>query len=58
MIVLVPIIPICIFPENKSVYVQKMKAYVQKIKGFVSCLRMMEFCIYKENMKNNVFTKN
>ena len=55
---LVPIVPICLFPENKSVYVQKIKAYVQKIKAFVSCLCMMEFGIYKEKMKNNVFTKN
>ena len=52
MIVLVPIIPICIFPENKSVYVQKIKAYVQKIKAFVSCLHKMEFVIYKEILKS------
>ena len=57
MIVLVPIIPICIFPENKSVYVQKIKAYVQKIEAFVSCLHMMEFVIYKEKMKNSVCSK-
>ena len=36
-------------PEDKSVYVQKIKA-------FVSCLHMMEFVIYKEKMKNCVFT--
>ena len=58
MIVLVPIIPICIFPENKSVYVQKIKAYVQKIEAFVLCLHKMEFVIYKGKMKNSVFTKN
>ena len=57
MIVLVPIIPICIFPENKSVYVQKIKAYVQKIEAFVFCLHKMGFVIYKEKMKNCVFTK-
>ena len=50
--------PVWLFPENKSVYVQKIKAYVQKIKAFVSCLHMMEFGIYKEKMKNSVFTKN
>ena len=49
---LVPIVPICLFPENKSVYVQKIKAYVQKIKAFVSCLHMMEFVIYKEILKS------
>ena len=57
MIVLVPIIPICIFPENKSVYVQKIKAYVQKIEAFVSSLHKMEFVVYKENMTNCVFHK-
>ena len=49
---LVPIVPICLFPENKSVYVQKIKADVQKIKAFVSSLHMMEFVIYKEILKN------
>ena len=57
MIVLVPIIPICIFPENKSVYVQKIKAYVQKIEAFVFCLHKMEFVIYTEKMKNSAFAK-
>ena len=42
---------ICLCPENRSVYVQKIKA-------FVSCLHMMEFVIYKEKLKNCVFTKN
>ena len=49
---LVPIVPICLFPENKNVYVQKIKAYVQKIKAFVSSLHMMEFVIYKEILKS------
>ena len=49
---LVPIVPIWLFPENKSVYVQKMKAYVQKIKAFVFCLHKMEFVIYKEILKS------
>ena len=47
-----PIVPICLCPENKSVYVQKIKAYVQKIKAFVSSLHMMEFVIYKEILKS------
>ena len=45
---LVPILPICLFPENKNVYVQKIKAYVQKTKAFVFCLHKMKFVIYKE----------
>ena len=49
---LVPIVPIWLFPENKSVYVQKIKAYVQKIKAFVSSLHKMEFVIYKEILKS------
>ena len=49
---LVPIVPICLFPENKNVYVQKIKAYVQKIKAFVSSLHKMEFVIYKEILKS------
>ena len=42
----------CLCPENKSVYVQKIKAYVQKIKGFVSSLHKMEYVIYKEILKS------
>ena len=49
---LVPIVPICLFPENKNVYVQKIKAYVPKIKAFVSSLHMMEYVIYKEILKS------
>ena len=49
---LVPIVPICLFPENKRVYVQKIQAYVQKIQAFVSSLHKMEFVIYKEILKN------
>ena len=49
---LVPIVPICLFPETKGVYVQKIKAYVQKIKAFVSSLHKMEFVIYKEILKS------
>ena len=40
------------YPENKSVYVQKIKAYVQKIEAFVFCLHKMEFVIYKEILKS------
>ena len=49
---LVPIVPIWLFPENKSVYVQKIKADAQKIKAFVSSLHKMEFVIYKEILKS------
>ena len=49
---LAPIVPICLFPENKSVYVQKIKAYVQKIKAFVFCLHKMDFVIYKVILKS------
>ena len=40
----------CLCPENKGVYIQKIRA-------FVSSLHMMEFVIYREKMKNCVFTK-
>ena len=49
---LVPIVPICLFPENKSVDVQKIEAYVQKIKAFVSSFHKMESVIYKEILKS------
>ena len=48
----VPIVPICLFPENKNVNVQKIKAYVQKIKAFVFFLHRMKSVIYKEILKS------
>ena len=49
---LVPIVPICLFPEKMNVYVQKIKAYVQKIPADVTSLHKMECVTYEEILKS------